>query len=130
MAKATTSVFLYGDLCNSSVWGNFLKKASFVGTGKTKENFRLYDNVPVMVDGVLFPSKIIGKIYEIESQILENFNEKSQKIWYFRKEMPIYLNRKVILSWMYFYSDIKNILFEKANMLIHSNILLPQVNIG
>ena len=116
MAKVTTRFFIYGNLGNSSLWGNFLQKASFLGTAKTKDNFRLYDNVPVMVDGVLFPSKIIGKIYEIESQILENFNEKSQKIWYFRKEMPIYLNRKVILSWMYFYSDIKNILFEKESL--------------
>lgn len=117
MAKATTRVFLYENIGNSSIWDNFLKKASFLGTAKTKDNFRLYDNVPVMVDGVLFQSKILGNVYEIESEILENLDEKNSNCWFFKKEMPIYLNRKVILAWIYFYSDIKSILFEKEAIL-------------
>ncbi|NPA54299.1 MAG: gamma-glutamylcyclotransferase [Aquificae bacterium] len=97
-------VFVYGTLKKGFCNHYYLRKARFLGSGRTKEKYKM------TVSDIPFVSKkekisyIYGGIYEIDEETLKNLDIlEEHPSFYKREKIKVLLNnKKEIEAWIYF----------------------------
>lgn len=111
-------VAVYGTLKKGySNYNNYLTGSKHVGAGKTKDKY------PLVIKGLPYLIEEIGKGYNVEvdvfkvsDPVLANLDRlEGHPTWYRRKQIPIKVNGKELMCWIYF-----NIREVSAGDLLHS----------
>ncbi len=97
-------IFVYGTLRKGFGNHRLLENAEFLGTGRTKEKYKMTAN------GIPFVSKnepvsyIIGEVYKIDDKTLKRLDElEGHPDWYKREKVKIILETgKEVEAWIYF----------------------------
>jgi len=100
-------IFVYGSLKKNKKLHYYLKTAKFLGDGVTCYKYPMIISksgwYPYLIEKKGTGYKIKGEIYKISPKLFKILDRVEEApFYYYRKKIPICLNRKTIKAWVYF----------------------------
>ena len=100
-------VFVYGSLKKGKKLHFYLKKAKFLGKATTCDKYPMIISksgwYPYLIDKKGIGYKIKGEVYKVSPTLLKILDRIEEvPFYYYRKQIPVCLNRKTIKAWVYF----------------------------
>ena len=100
-------IFVYGSLKKNRKLHFYLKNAKFLGKAITCDKYPMIISksgwYPYLIHKKGIGYKIKGEVYKIDPKTLKILDRVEEApFYYFRKKIPICLNRKTIKAWVYF----------------------------
>ncbi|MEN8251541.1 MAG: gamma-glutamylcyclotransferase family protein [Bacteroidota bacterium] len=104
----TNLVFTYGTLKKGFDNHQYLQDSDFIGSGRTKEKYALYDRgIPFVIRNNPI-SYIYGEVYSVNDDVLAILDQlEGHPDWYYREVVEIVLNgdNNSVNAWLYFNPD-------------------------
>ena len=99
-------VFVYGSLKKDKKLHHYLKTAKFLGNGISCNKYPMVVSkngwYPYLIEKKE-GHKIKGEVYKISPKLLKILDRVEEApFYYYRRKIPICLNRKTIKAWVYF----------------------------
>ena len=96
-------VFVYGTLRSGFGNHSLLSSSKFLGKGKTRKKYALYQvGIPFLVENESH-KQIVGELYSVSSRVLLGLDMlEGHPKWYQRKKSTIIVNGKNYRAWIYF----------------------------
>jgi len=100
-------VFVYGSLKRGKKLSYFLKNAKFLGEAITCDKYPMILSkskwYPYLIEKKAKGYKIRGEVYEISPALLKKLDRLEEvPFYYYRKKIPVCINQKRVLAWVYF----------------------------
>ncbi len=115
-------VFVYGSLKRGKKLSHYMKRAIFIGNGKTLHKYPLVISkkgwYPYLIDKKGVGNFVDGEVYKIDFRLLRVLDRVEEAPNYYRrKEIFVKVNNKKIKCWVYFVN--KKVNFLKKDLLIN-----------
>jgi len=113
-------IFAYGSLKRGKKLHYFLKKAKFLGEAISCDKYPMILSkskwYPYLINKKRFGYRIKGEVYEVSPSLLKKLDRLEEiPFYYYRKKIPICLNQKRVLVWVYFVKKIPK--FRKKDLI-------------
>ena len=113
-------IFVYGSLKKGKKLHYFLKKSKFLGEAETCDKYPMILSkskwYPYLIEKKDVGYKIKGEVYEISPSLLKKLDKVEEApFYYYRKKIPVCLNKKRVLAWVYFVRKIPK--FRKKDLI-------------
>lgn len=98
-------VAVYGTLKKGyNNYNNYLTSSKHIGGGKTKEKYPLIiKGLPYLIEKQGVGHNVEVDVFKVSDSVLANLDRlEGHPSWYMRKQIPIKINRKEMLCWIYF----------------------------
>jgi gamma-glutamylaminecyclotransferase len=98
-------VAVYGTLKKGYTNYNwYLTSSKFVGSGTTKEKYPLIiKGLPYLIEKDGYGHNVEVDVFKVSGDVLSRLDRlESHPTWYKRKQVPILVNGKVLMCWVYF----------------------------
>jgi len=100
-------VFVYGSLKRGKKLHSLLENAKFLGEAITCNKYPMILSkskwYPYLIEKKGVGYNIKGEVYEVSPSLLKKLDIiEETPFYYYRKKIPICLNKKRILAWVYF----------------------------
>ena len=100
-------IFVYGSLKKGKNLHFYLKNAKFLGNAVTCEKYPMVISksgwYPYLIEKPGIGFKVKGEVYQISPKLLKILDKVEEApFYYYRKQIPICLNKKTTRAWAYF----------------------------
>jgi gamma-glutamylaminecyclotransferase len=98
------TLFVYGTLKRNFSNHHLLKDSKFLGTGRTKEKYAMYESgIPFVVKNEPV-SSIYGELYQVDDATLQRLDRlEGHPDWYCREQVElITATEQTVTAWIYF----------------------------
>ena len=113
-------IFVYGSLKRGKKLNHYLKGAKFLGEAITCDKYPMVISkrgwYPYLLEKRGVGYRIKGEVYEVSPRLIKILDRVEEvPFYYYRKEIPICLNKKKIKTWVYFAKKISK--FNKKDLI-------------
>ena len=99
-------LFAYGTLMSGYGNNHYLRNQKFIGEGTTDEKYTMYASGIPFINEKEKTSQIHGELWEVKPGALPAIdNLEGHPNWYQRKQVPVTVNGKEYIAWLYFNDD-------------------------